>query len=58
MQQKGWLSSEWQTVEGRPRKYYTITALGRKILREQAKEWLSFLDAIHAMLKSDHLWTK
>jgi PadR family transcriptional regulator, regulatory protein PadR len=58
MQQKGWLSSEWQTVEGRPRKYYTITALGRKILRAQAKEWLSFLDAIHAMLKSDHLWTK
>jgi PadR family transcriptional regulator, regulatory protein PadR len=58
MQQKGWLSSEWQTVEGRPRKYYTITALGRKTLREQAKEWLSFLDAIHAMLKSDHLWTK
>jgi PadR family transcriptional regulator, regulatory protein PadR len=58
MQQKGWLSSEWQTVEGRPRKYYTLTALGSKILREQATEWLSFLDAIHAMLKSDHLWTK
>jgi PadR family transcriptional regulator, regulatory protein PadR len=58
MQQKGWLSSEWQTVEGRPRKYYTLTALGRKILSEQAAEWLSFLDAIHAMIKSDHLWTK
>jgi PadR family transcriptional regulator, regulatory protein PadR len=58
MQQKDWLSSEWQTVDGRPRKYYTLTPLGRKILREQAAEWLTFLDAIHSLLKGNHLWTK
>jgi PadR family transcriptional regulator, regulatory protein PadR len=54
MQQKGWLTSEWQTVDGRPRKYYTLTSSGQKILREQAAEWITFIDAIHAMLKSHH----
>jgi PadR family transcriptional regulator, regulatory protein PadR len=58
MQQKGWLAAEWQTVDGRARKYYSLTAAGRKILHEQAAEWITFIDAIHTLLKSNQSWTK
>jgi transcriptional regulator len=58
MQQKGWLSSEWQTVDGRQRKYYHLTSAGRKILHEQASEWINFIDAIHTLLKRKDTWTK
>ena len=50
MQQKGWLSTEWQTVDGRRRKYYSLTRLGKKVLGEQAEEWKLFLEQLHALL--------
>lgn len=58
MQQKGWLSSEWRTVDGRPRKYYALTSPGRKVLGEQAAEWKTFLEEFDALLKRNRLWTK
>jgi PadR family transcriptional regulator, regulatory protein PadR len=51
MQQKGLLSSEWQTVEGRPRKYYSLTRLGRKVLQEQSVEWRTFLEKLNSLLR-------
>lgn len=51
MQQKGWLASEWQTVDGRPRKYYSLTSLGQKVLGEQAAEWKDFVHALQSMLE-------
>jgi len=58
MQQSGWLASSWQTVDGRRRKYYAITALGREILGEQAAEWNVFLEKLQALLQAKGLWTK
>jgi PadR family transcriptional regulator, regulatory protein PadR len=58
MQQRGWLSSEWRTVDGRSRKYYALTPLGRKVLGEQAAEWKTFLEEIDALLTRNKLWTK
>jgi PadR family transcriptional regulator, regulatory protein PadR len=51
MQQKELLSSEWQTVDGRPRKYYTLTRQGRKVLQEQSIEWKTFIDKLSALLR-------
>jgi PadR family transcriptional regulator, regulatory protein PadR len=51
MQKKGLLESEWQTVDGRPRKYYSLTRSGRKVLREQSVEWLTFFEKFTGMLK-------
>jgi PadR family transcriptional regulator, regulatory protein PadR len=51
MQQKGWLSPEWQTVEGRPRKYYALTRAGSKVLREQSAEWKIFLEKLSGLLR-------
>jgi PadR family transcriptional regulator, regulatory protein PadR len=58
MQHKGWLSSEWRTVDGRPRKYYSLTSLGKKVLREQAAEWKTFLEELDSVLIKNNLWTK
>jgi PadR family transcriptional regulator, regulatory protein PadR len=51
MQHRGWLSASWQTVEGRPRKYYSLTPLGSKVLSEQAAEWATFLAAMEPFIK-------
>ncbi len=58
MQQDGWLTSEWREVDGRRRKYYRITASGRKVLGEQAAEWKTFLEALQNLLKANQLWKK
>jgi PadR family transcriptional regulator, regulatory protein PadR len=58
MQQQGWLASEWRKVDGRRRKYYRITPLGREVLGEQAKEWKTFLDKFHALLIENKVWTE
>ena len=57
MQQSGWLSSSWREVEGRRRKYYSVTALGREVLGEQAAEWNVFLEKLQAFLRANDLWT-
>ena len=58
MQQSGWLSSSWQAVDGRRRKYYALTALGREVLGEQAEEWSTFLKKLESLLQAKGLWTK
>lgn len=42
-----------ESQEGPPRKYYTITDLGRQIKQEQEEEWYSFSEAINKLLKGD-----
>lgn len=58
MQQNGWLSSQWRVVDGRRRKYYLLTSLGRKMLSEQAAEWTTFIEQLGALLKANELWMK
>lgn len=52
MQQNGWLSSEWRTVDGRRRKYYALTPSGRKALGEQTTEWKRFIEELYALLRT------
>ena len=58
MQQDGWLSAEWRTVDGRRRKYYTLTAAGREVLGKQASEWKRFLEELQALLRANQVWTE
>ncbi|MEE9600986.1 MAG: PadR family transcriptional regulator [Thermoplasmata archaeon] len=40
LESKGYLNGEWQTEEeGGPRRYYQITELGHKALREASQVW-------------------
>ena len=46
----GLLSYRWEeSTQGPPRKYYTITDLGREALREMDKSWTELVDTINAL---------
>src|SRR5512141_2849653 len=50
----GLLSYRWEeSQQGPPRKYYTITEIGRTFLREMDKSWNELVETINA-LKSNH----
>ena len=49
---EGLLSSEWVEAEaGHPRKYYVLTAAGRKRLRRMAEAWVEFSSGVALLLK-------
>ena len=50
IEQRGWVSSEWDTHEtGRRAKFYTLTKAGRKQLIEEEKSWDALSLAIAKM---------
>lgn len=44
-----------QTVLGRNRRYYQITAEGRSALQKYAEDWSQFKAAIDRLLEGDHV---
>jgi PadR family transcriptional regulator, regulatory protein PadR len=57
MQEKGWLTTDWQSVDGRRRKYYYLSRTGEEILGEQEVEWKRFLDKLNLMMGGEEVWT-
>ncbi|TAE25794.1 MAG: PadR family transcriptional regulator [Candidatus Kapaibacterium sp.] len=50
MQKDGLISSQWRTMGvGIPRKYYTISPLGKKALETMKQEWLTMSIAIQKL---------
>ncbi|MBI2410983.1 MAG: PadR family transcriptional regulator [Candidatus Kerfeldbacteria bacterium] len=47
-----WVESYWQEVDGRKRKYYTLTKQGKKALQEKREEWNEFSAAVNTILSS------
>jgi PadR family transcriptional regulator PadR len=46
----GLLSYRWEeSTQGPPRKYYTITEIGRAYLKEMDKSWNELVDTINAL---------
>jgi len=51
LHKRGYLRSEWRTGEsGKQRKYYSLTAVGRKAARRSEKEWFVFTKIVNAIL--------
>ena len=47
LEERGWVAGLWVEKAGqRRRRYYTLTAAGRKVLRGQRKSWQDFVAAI------------
>lgn len=44
------LSSYWDEFDGRRRKYYKLTAAGRRILAAKRDEWLQFASGVNGVL--------
>lgn len=51
LEAQGLLSSEWETSGNKPRKYYVITADGKKVLEEIKKHWYESVKSINLMLE-------
>jgi DNA-binding PadR family transcriptional regulator len=53
LEAQGLLKSEWQTDSGSPRRYYSLNADGRKLLKKLIESWQSMNDAMGRLLKED-----
>lgn len=51
LEKQGLLTSEWNTEENRPRKFYTLTPQGRAALSHLAGVWRATHTALEALLK-------
>jgi PadR family transcriptional regulator PadR len=53
LEKKGQIKSEWRVAEsGRERKYYSLTAKGKKVAADYEKQWHHLTGAIAAILES------
>ena len=54
LERAGWLKGEWRDTENNRRaKYYMLTALGRKQLKGETREWARQAAAIARILKAE-----
>jgi len=51
LESQGLLTSEWDTSETRPRKYYVLSPTGLDVYNALVKEWLSLMDNMNTILK-------
>jgi PadR family transcriptional regulator PadR len=50
----GLLTYRWEeSTQGPPRKYYTITEIGRKYLKELDKSWAEMVDSVESIKKNN-----
>jgi PadR family transcriptional regulator PadR len=48
---EGLVASEWVEAAGHPRKYYSLTDLGRARVRDMAVSWTAFAAGLERLLK-------
>ena len=54
LEDRAWVTSEWGLSENNRRaRYYTITAAGRKHLRNEAAVWLRYAQAVTRVLRAE-----
>ncbi|HEY4101403.1 MAG TPA: PadR family transcriptional regulator [Gemmatimonadales bacterium] len=52
LEERGYITADWRLTDDRRRaKYYTITAPGRRRLRDDTARWTTYAGAIFAALK-------
>lgn len=50
LEAQGLLESVWKLEEARPRRYYVISAEGKKLLPKMKKEWAGIVSVMDKML--------
>ncbi|SCK48070.1 PadR family transcriptional regulator [Streptomyces sp. WMMB 322] len=54
LRKEEWVTTVWKESEtGPPRRYYTLTAAGRRALEDFAGEWGSFKSTVDSLLDSE-----
>ena len=50
LEKRGWIQGRWvEKPSQRRRRYYRITAEGKKVLKAQKNSWLEFVEAINSI---------
>ncbi|HWL10426.1 MAG TPA: PadR family transcriptional regulator [Planctomicrobium sp.] len=50
LERQGFLEAYWTEQDGRRRKYYKLTAAGKKALADRRKEWKAFSTGVNGVL--------
>ncbi len=53
LETQGLLKSEWRIEDGPPRRYYSLNADGRKLLKKLTESWQGMNDAMDRLLNED-----
>jgi transcriptional regulator len=51
LERRGWLKGEWEPAGGRRRRFYRLTAIGRKTLATQRAHWREFSSAMNRIVE-------
>ncbi len=51
LEARGAVRSRWDSTTGRDRKWYALTAAGRKALRHEADEWFAYAKCVQGLLR-------
>jgi PadR family transcriptional regulator PadR len=55
LEERGWLQGRWTEKAGqRRRRFYTLTAEGRRVLASQRNSWKTFVEAMGLLTGVDH----
>lgn len=55
LEERGWLQGRWVEKEGqRRRRFYSLTAEGRRVLARQRQTWKRFVEAMGLVTGVDH----
>jgi transcriptional regulator len=55
LEERGWIEGRWVEKEGeRRRRYYRLTAQGRKVLAAQRETWREFVRAVDLVTRGEH----
>ena len=55
LEERGWIKGRWIEKPGeRRRRFYSLTAAGRRVLAEQRKTWAAFVEAVRRVTAGDH----
>jgi PadR family transcriptional regulator, regulatory protein PadR len=55
LEERGWIKGAWVEKAGeRRRRFYKVTAEGRRVLAEQKKTWARFVEAVSRVTGEDH----
>jgi PadR family transcriptional regulator PadR len=55
LEERGWLQGSWVEKAGeRRRRFYKVTAEGRRVLARQRKTWDTFVDAVRRVTEGEH----
>ena len=55
LEERGWLKGAWvEKPNERRRRFYSLTAEGRRVLARQRRTWESFVDAVRLVTGGEH----